>query len=270
MRLLIIATGLLLSTGAAAAIECRTSPAPDSKHWAWRQIDNKKCWYAGEPGMAKSNLHWPKETAPEPKPAPRPAPAPIAATPPAVEPPAATTPAAAAPALTAPTVAPPPPSESQPWSTFGIAGPPVGPAQEPEAPPVARPPIPKSDALVSNTPSRVDIVEAAARDEPSSPPSLGLWPILLLTLSSAALIWSIRSKRTQHAVARPRAARQPRNERPHWLARDDVAPHASSLSRTQPHEPPVSVDLPYIYMGRSARRERTLQHRRSQGRKAAS
>ena len=43
----------------AKAIECQSSPPPYNKtHWAWRLVDNKKCWYAGEPGMDKSKLHW--------------------------------------------------------------------------------------------------------------------------------------------------------------------------------------------------------------------
>src|SRR5262245_49686520 len=59
MRACLIIACLLLSASTAKAIECRTSPPPgDSNHWAWRQIDNKKCWYAGEPGMDKSKLHW--------------------------------------------------------------------------------------------------------------------------------------------------------------------------------------------------------------------
>jgi hypothetical protein len=49
-----------LSDGAARAIECQPSPpAANKAHWAWRLIDSKKCWYAGDPGMAKSKLHWP-------------------------------------------------------------------------------------------------------------------------------------------------------------------------------------------------------------------
>jgi len=42
------------------AIECQSSPPPKNKtHWAWRLVDNKKCWYAGAPGTDKSKLHWP-------------------------------------------------------------------------------------------------------------------------------------------------------------------------------------------------------------------
>ena len=51
--------GLLFSAGIANAVECQSSAPPSNKnHWAWRLIDNKKCWYVGEPGMDKSKLHW--------------------------------------------------------------------------------------------------------------------------------------------------------------------------------------------------------------------
>src|SRR5215467_4334410 len=59
MRPIFIIAGLLISAGTADAIECQSSAPPSNKgHWAWRLIDNKKCWYAGEPGMDKSKLHW--------------------------------------------------------------------------------------------------------------------------------------------------------------------------------------------------------------------
>jgi hypothetical protein len=45
---------------ASDAIECQSSPPTHSKNrWAWRLVDNRKCWYAGEPGIDKSKLHWP-------------------------------------------------------------------------------------------------------------------------------------------------------------------------------------------------------------------
>jgi hypothetical protein len=53
----------------ANGIECQSSPPPNSKNrWAWRLVDNKKCWYAGEHGMDKSKLHWAAnaDQAPEP------------------------------------------------------------------------------------------------------------------------------------------------------------------------------------------------------------
>src|SRR5262249_31140591 len=59
------------------AIECQSSPPPYSKNrWAWRLVDNKKCWYAGEPGMENSKLHGSANADPAPEPAQRNAPEP--------------------------------------------------------------------------------------------------------------------------------------------------------------------------------------------------
>ena len=69
IRAIVIIAGLLISAGSANAIKCQSSPVPSNKsQWAWRLIDNKKCWYAGEPGMDKSKLHWAvnADRAPEP------------------------------------------------------------------------------------------------------------------------------------------------------------------------------------------------------------
>lgn len=61
----------------AKTIECQSSPPPYNKsHWAWRLIDNKKCWYAGEPGMDKSKLHWAAKANESREPTQRPAPDP--------------------------------------------------------------------------------------------------------------------------------------------------------------------------------------------------
>jgi hypothetical protein len=58
-RAIVIIAGLFVSAGAADAIKCQSSPPSSNRgHWAWRLIDDKKCWYAGEPGMDKSKLHW--------------------------------------------------------------------------------------------------------------------------------------------------------------------------------------------------------------------
>src|SRR5215831_5274653 len=47
MRAIVIIAGLLISAGTANAIKCQSSPLPSNKgQWAWRLIDNKKCWYA--------------------------------------------------------------------------------------------------------------------------------------------------------------------------------------------------------------------------------
>jgi hypothetical protein len=45
------------ATDIAGAIECATR-AGSGGHWAWREIDGRRCWYRGQPGMSKSNLHW--------------------------------------------------------------------------------------------------------------------------------------------------------------------------------------------------------------------
>jgi hypothetical protein len=67
IRTIVIIAGLLISAGTANAIKCQSAPVPSNKS-AWRLIDNKKCWYAGEPGMDKSKLHWAvnADRAPEP------------------------------------------------------------------------------------------------------------------------------------------------------------------------------------------------------------
>src|SRR5215813_13730220 len=57
IRTIVIIIALLISAGTANAIKCQSAPVPSTKS-AWRLIDNKKCWYAGEPGMDKSKLHW--------------------------------------------------------------------------------------------------------------------------------------------------------------------------------------------------------------------
>jgi hypothetical protein len=77
VRAIVIIAGLLLSASAAHAIECQSSPSPSNKNqWAWRLIDNKKCWYTGEPGMDKSKLHWAADADRAPEPAQRTAPDP--------------------------------------------------------------------------------------------------------------------------------------------------------------------------------------------------
>jgi hypothetical protein len=43
----------------AHAIECQLSKGARGYHWAWREIDGRRCWYEGGRGMAKSELHWP-------------------------------------------------------------------------------------------------------------------------------------------------------------------------------------------------------------------
>src|SRR5262249_14145726 len=101
IRTIVIITALLISAGTANAIKCQSAPVPSTKS-AWRLIDNKKCWYAGEPGMDKSKLHWSVNADGAPEPAQR-----------AVREPAKFK--ALQPALR---TEPPRPAEAQPSSTF--------------------------------------------------------------------------------------------------------------------------------------------------------
>ena len=52
----------LMPTGVAnaKAVECSVA-RPSSAHgyWSWRQIDGRKCWYAGKTMVSKSLLQWP-------------------------------------------------------------------------------------------------------------------------------------------------------------------------------------------------------------------
>ena len=42
-------------------IECSAVRGQDRGHWAWREIDGRRCWYRGEPGRAKTLLRWSKQ-----------------------------------------------------------------------------------------------------------------------------------------------------------------------------------------------------------------
>jgi hypothetical protein len=51
------AVALIGSIVDARAIECQPDKG-DGYPWAWRQIDGKRCWYKGKPGMDKTQLRW--------------------------------------------------------------------------------------------------------------------------------------------------------------------------------------------------------------------
>lgn len=53
--LLALLFGLLPVT--ASAIDCRSEKGSDG-YWSWRNIDGKRCWYKGQPGMSKDKLRW--------------------------------------------------------------------------------------------------------------------------------------------------------------------------------------------------------------------
>jgi hypothetical protein len=60
MKAPIIAVSIVVAlTVPAHAIECHLSKGARGYHWAWREIDGRRCWYEGKPGLAKSELHWP-------------------------------------------------------------------------------------------------------------------------------------------------------------------------------------------------------------------
>jgi hypothetical protein len=66
--LLFVAVGVLLAplaTAAHGAVACSAElPTNRSGHWSWRNIDGKRCWYPGRPGLAKANLRWTQSSPP--------------------------------------------------------------------------------------------------------------------------------------------------------------------------------------------------------------
>ncbi len=60
MKAAVIAPAIIVALAIPAqAIECQSSKGAHGNHWAWREIDGRRCWYEGERGMAKSELLWP-------------------------------------------------------------------------------------------------------------------------------------------------------------------------------------------------------------------
>jgi hypothetical protein len=51
------AVALTGSMGTAHAVECQSEKGAGYP-WAWREIDGKRCWYKGKPGMDKKLLRW--------------------------------------------------------------------------------------------------------------------------------------------------------------------------------------------------------------------
>ena len=54
--------GMLTAQAKAQIRECSASPSKTQGHWSWRQIDGRKCWYAGKTMISKSLLQWPAKT----------------------------------------------------------------------------------------------------------------------------------------------------------------------------------------------------------------
>src|SRR5262245_60785756 len=46
-------------------VECEPQRVTDDgRHWAYRIIDGRECWYPGRPGKPKNELYWGRETVP--------------------------------------------------------------------------------------------------------------------------------------------------------------------------------------------------------------
>jgi hypothetical protein len=55
-----IAVFLPVGAPTAQAIQClAAAPSNTQKHWTYRLIDGRKCWYEGKGMISKSLLHWP-------------------------------------------------------------------------------------------------------------------------------------------------------------------------------------------------------------------
>jgi hypothetical protein len=61
--LILFPLGILAGMQAAEALQCSgEQPLNPKKHWAYRLIDGRKCWYEGENNFPKALLQWPDET----------------------------------------------------------------------------------------------------------------------------------------------------------------------------------------------------------------
>jgi hypothetical protein len=54
---LFLAAALIGAAGDAHAVDCQSQRGEEG-HWAWREIDGKRCWYKGRAGMDKKLLRW--------------------------------------------------------------------------------------------------------------------------------------------------------------------------------------------------------------------
>jgi hypothetical protein len=54
---LFLAAVLIGAPANANVIECQSEKGADYP-WSWREIDGKRCWYKGMPGMDKNLLRW--------------------------------------------------------------------------------------------------------------------------------------------------------------------------------------------------------------------
>jgi hypothetical protein len=90
---IIAAALLLLAASAPALVACHAAKPPDARDWwSWREVEHRRCWYAGTPGVSKAALFWPAAAARQTQSLPAPAlPLPVAPAP-AAAPPVRSTP----------------------------------------------------------------------------------------------------------------------------------------------------------------------------------
>jgi hypothetical protein len=64
-RILPLGIVLPVEMQAAEAKQCSAAePSNPQKHWSYRLIDGRKCWYEGDTNFPKSLLQWPEQTSP--------------------------------------------------------------------------------------------------------------------------------------------------------------------------------------------------------------
>jgi len=62
-RILPLGIVLPIEMQAAEAKQCSAAePSNPRKHWSYRLIDGRKCWYEGENNFPKSLLQWPEQS----------------------------------------------------------------------------------------------------------------------------------------------------------------------------------------------------------------
>jgi hypothetical protein len=64
------------ASDASAATTCRDSSGGNGRHWMWREIDGRRCWFEGEELLPKSELTWAVSPEVQTKERARPAPLP--------------------------------------------------------------------------------------------------------------------------------------------------------------------------------------------------
>jgi hypothetical protein len=61
--LFIVSAVTIFWPGAATAVTCKSSPERDARHWVYRTIDGRRCWFAESTRVVdKAELHWPRDT----------------------------------------------------------------------------------------------------------------------------------------------------------------------------------------------------------------